>query len=234
MSETHLPTPNPLFLHVVSFVLRIVAVLFFRLSCHRNHDQLAQLRAQNRPVIIVFNHTSHLDVPAIALCIGVPMMRRMIMPGKKELFAHPAGAWFMRQGGAIPLDRDVGDASTTRVLLRALQANRFVLISPEGTRSFDGTLQAFKSGFVRLAHRTKALVLPVAISGAFQAFPRTAKLPRPGKVAVRVGAPIDIADCLPHKPTHADYEAAAELVRDRVKALLRGETAARRAHQREV
>lgn len=220
MSETHLPAPNPLFLHVVSFLMRIIAVLYFRLACRSDRHALARLRAQSRPVIIVFNHTSHLDVPAIGLCLGVPFMRRMIMPGKKELFAHPASAWFMQQGGAIPLDRDAGDAATTRVLLRALQTNRFVLISPEGTRSTDGTLQMFKSGFVRLAHRTKALVLPIAIRGAYQAFPRTAAFPRPGRVTVTVDAPLDVADCLPQKPTHADYDTVAELIRQRISTLL--------------
>lgn len=227
MSETQLPTSNSLFLHVISFLMRIIATLYFRFACRSDRRELDRLRTQNRPVIIVFNHTSHLDVPAIGLCLGVPMMRRVIMPGKKELFAHPASAWFMRQGGAIPLDRDAGDAATTRVLLRALQANRFVLISPEGTRSTDGALQTFKSGFVRLAHRTKALVLPIAIQGAYQAFPRTAAFPRPGRVTVIVGAPFDVAGCLPRKPTQADYDTAAEHIRQRVSALLRGETLAR-------
>lgn len=227
MSETQLPTPNPAFLHVVSFLMRVIAVMYFRLSCRRDRHTLALLRGQNRPVIIVFNHSSHLDVPAIGLCLGVPMMRRMIMPGKKELFAHPASAWFMRQAGAIPLDRDASDATTTRVLLRALQANRFVLISPEGTRSTDGTLQTFKSGFVRLAHRTKALVLPIAIQGAYRAFPRTAAFPRPGRVTITVGAPLDVADCLPQKPTHADFDTVAELIRQRVSALLTGDALSR-------
>jgi 1-acyl-sn-glycerol-3-phosphate acyltransferase len=65
-----------------------------------------------------------------------------------------------------------------------------VLIFPEGTRSPDGEIKPFKSGFTTLATRTKAAILPVAVDGAYRAWPKREKLPKPGNALVRYGKPI--------------------------------------------
>jgi 1-acyl-sn-glycerol-3-phosphate acyltransferase len=66
-------------------------------------------------------------------------------------------------------------------------------IAPEGTRSPDGRLQAFDPGFVWLAARTGAQVLPCAIHGATYLMPKGARYPRRGRLWVRFGAPRDLA-----------------------------------------
>lgn len=218
--NTTLTEPNLLFLHTLKVIAGVIGKLCFRITCHKDRAMLAQLAAQSRPLIVVFNHTSYLDVPVVGLCLGVKLIRRVIMPGKKELFAHPLLAWFMRQGGAIPLNRDAADTQTVRTLLRALQAGRTIIMSPEGTRSPDGTVQPFKSGFVKLAHRSGALILPVGIRGAYAALPRATRIPRLRKITVVVGTPVDIAAHLPQRPTVDDFNAWAEQIRQRVIALL--------------
>jgi 1-acyl-sn-glycerol-3-phosphate acyltransferase len=65
-----------------------------------------------------------------------------------------------------------------------------VLIFPEGTRSRDGEMAAFRPGFTVLAARTKASILPVAIEGAFAAWPRSQKFPGLGTIHVHYGEPI--------------------------------------------
>jgi 1-acyl-sn-glycerol-3-phosphate acyltransferase len=47
-----------------------------------------------------------------------------------------------------------------------------------------------RPGFTALAVRSKAAILPVAIEGAFQAFPRWRKFPGPGRIRVHFGSPI--------------------------------------------
>ncbi len=220
VSHTTLDKPNPLFLHILRLITSVIGKLYFRITCHKDRAAIAHLGTQPRPVIVVFNHTSHLDVPVVGLCLGVKLLRRAIMPGKKELFAHPIMAWFMRQGGVIPLNRNVADTRTLRTLLHALQAGRMVIMSPEGTRSPDGTVQQFKSGFVKLAHRTRALILPVGIRGAYAALPRYAKFPRLRKITVVVGTPVDIAAHLPEQPTSDEFAASAEWIRQHVLELL--------------
>lgn len=219
MQEEALPRTNLVLLHILSAVLNIIYRLYFRVTFHRNRATLAALKNTGRPVIIVFNHTSHLDVPAVGLCLGVGLFRRLIMPGKKELFEHPAMAWFLRQLGVVPVDRNINDMRVVRMLMCALQQGYMIILAPEGTRSQDGALQPFKAGFIKLAHRSNALVVPIGIRGAYAAFPRGTRFPRPHKVSVHMGAPIDLCAALPVHPTADVYAKTAETIREQMQEL---------------
>ena len=69
-------------------------------------------------------------------------------------------------------------------------AGEMVLIFPEGTRTPDGQIKPFRPGFTSLAVRSGAAILPVAIEGAYQCWPKNHTFPRPGKVRVHYGQPI--------------------------------------------
>jgi 1-acyl-sn-glycerol-3-phosphate acyltransferase len=68
-----------------------------------------------------------------------------------------------------------------------------VLIFPEGTRSVDGQVAPLKPGFVALARRGRQPLVPVALDGAFEAWPRHACLPRPVPIHVCIGRPLEVA-----------------------------------------
>ncbi len=214
--QDHLPQPKRWVLRVGRVPAAVVYRLYFRLHCEKDAQQLAQLVKQSRPAVVVFNHSSHLDVPAMALCLGEEFMQRALMPGKKELFHVPLLSWFLRSCGAIPLDRDLRDIRAVRTLLRGIQSGRILLMAPEGTRSPDGRVRAFKAGFVKIAYRAGAVVVPIGIQGAAEALPKGGKFPKPRPLTVRVGVAIDVVDQLPAKPTLEDYDALAERIRRRV------------------
>ena len=72
-----------------------------------------------------------------------------------------------------------------------------LLLFPEGTRTRDGTIGAFKGGVMLLVERSRASVVPVAVDGAFEAWPVTRRVPRwPWRIRVRVGHPIDADELL--------------------------------------
>ena len=68
------------------------------------------------------------------------------------------------------------------------------ILFPEGTRSRDGAMAAFKPGLGCLVAGTSIPVVPCHIDGAFAAFPPGAKFPRACSIAVRIGAPLQFAD----------------------------------------
>ena len=69
-----------------------------------------------------------------------------------------------------------------------------MLIFPEGTRSLDGELLPVQSGVCTIARRAGVPLLPMALDGAAQAWPRTQKFPRPGRIGIQVGPPIPPQD----------------------------------------
>ena len=65
-----------------------------------------------------------------------------------------------------------------------------MLLAPEGTRSLDGRLGPFKKGPFHIAKRTMTPIIPMTISGAFEAKQKGSWVLRPGLIKVKVGSPI--------------------------------------------
>ena len=167
---------NLLFYRFCRLVCRIACLLFFRLRVEgREHIP------HSGGVILLANHQSHLD-PILA---GVACNRPLHPMARESLFHNGIFGWLIRTLGAIPIDRDGFGLAGIRGTLRSLKSNQVVLVFGEGTRSPDGQLRSFKAGFCTLARRGKVPILPLAISGAFDAFPRNSKFPRPAKIVVR-------------------------------------------------
>ena len=99
-----------------------------------------------------------------------------------------------------------------RSVARLLLADQAVLIFPEGGRSVDGRLQPFKPGAFRLALSRGVPVLPVTITGAWEAWPPHRRFPRPGRVTVTFHSPIDPKEIAPQQ----SLKARAQLFADRV------------------
>lgn len=86
---------------------------------------------------------------------------------------------------------------------------------PEGTRTPDGEIHPFKPGFTTLAVRSKSAILPIAIEGAYRAWPKQAKFPRPRAVNVHYGPPL-----LPKEYANIDERELVSLIESRVQECL--------------
>jgi 1-acyl-sn-glycerol-3-phosphate acyltransferase len=137
------------------------------------------------PVILLANHESHFD----PVLVGVACRRPLSFLARKSLFRGPFGL-LIRSLNAIPLDRDGVGVAGLREVIGRLKQGEATLVFPEGTRTHDGRLGVFRPGFGILARRSGATIVPVAIDGAYEAWPRKRRLPRPARVCVHVGRPI--------------------------------------------
>ncbi|MEP7053556.1 MAG: lysophospholipid acyltransferase family protein [Pseudomonadota bacterium] len=143
--------------------------------------------------VVMSNHQSLYDIPA--LYQALPLRLRMV--AKAELFRIPIWAHAMRAAGFIELDRSARERAI-RSLDRArtaLAQGISIWIAPEGTRSRDGTLGAFKLGGFHLAVGAGARILPVTVIGANRILPAKGAHVVPGAhVRVIVHAPVNPAD----------------------------------------
>ena len=179
------PRPRTLFQRVGYDVLRVmarcVAVWLFGLRVQgREHWP------QSGGGLVCSNHQSHFDPPLV----GMTCSRRMNYLARDTLFNVPGLKQLIHFLDAIPIDREGGGLAGLRETLRRLKAGELVLIFPEGTRTHDGEVAPLKPGFIAVARRSKVPLIPVGLDGAFQAWPRTSKLPRLSRLAVVVGEPI--------------------------------------------
>jgi 1-acyl-sn-glycerol-3-phosphate acyltransferase len=133
----------------------------------------------DRRCIFMCNHVSNLDPPVV-----LPLL-----PGhcsvllKKELMRIPILGTAMRMGKFVPVERghrrEAAQASVAAAA-DALRSGLNILVFPEGTRSKDGRLAAFKKGPFFLAQQTQASIVPIALSG-------TQKMMRKGSIAITPG-----------------------------------------------
>jgi 1-acyl-sn-glycerol-3-phosphate acyltransferase len=155
--------------------------------------------------LVLSNHQSHLD----PVLVGMAFNRRLNYLARDSLFGFAPFRWLINSLDAIPIDREGLGMSGLKETLRRLKRQELVLIFPEGTRTRDGQVGPLKPGFCALARRARVPLLPVAMDGAFQAWPRWRNYPLPGVIHVQVGAPI-----LPHEvERYADRELVAEVSR---------------------
>jgi 1-acyl-sn-glycerol-3-phosphate acyltransferase len=140
------------------------------------------------PLLLAANHQSYLDPPTIGSLVT---HRHLEFIARAGLFKYRPFAWVISLLNSIPIREDTGDAQAVREVLRRLEKGRAVLIFPEGSRTPDGKIHTFKRGVALLVKRARCPVVPVAIEGAYQRWPRFGwpRLVGP-PVIVRYGKPI--------------------------------------------
>jgi 1-acyl-sn-glycerol-3-phosphate acyltransferase len=146
------------------------------------------------PALIVCNHVSHFDPPLI----GLAARRPLTYLARHTLFTNKLFAAAIRAYGAVPIDRGVGKEGIQAVF-NALDEQRAVLMFPEGTRTEDGKMQPLKAGVTLVVKRVECPIIPCGIAGAYDAWPKGQKLPRPSPlflkptdrtIAVHFGEPV--------------------------------------------
>src|SRR5262249_12056280 len=134
----------------------------------------------------VSNHERHLD----PILVGLACDRRLNYVARDTLFGFAPFRWLINSLDAIPIDREGIGLAGLKESLRRLKNGELLLIFPEGTRTRDGEVGHLKPGFVALARRSKVPLLPVAIDGAYEAWPRKNLLPGLAVIHIRIGEPI--------------------------------------------
>ena len=145
------------------------------------------------PVILAANHLSFLD----SFLIPMVAPRPVAFLAKAEYFTRPGllgrltGASLLSLGAvAVPRGEHRAAQAALETALGVLREGRAFGIHPEGSRSRDGRIYRGRTGVAWLALASGAPVVPVAVLGTERIQPVGARLPRPGRVTVRFGAPL--------------------------------------------
>jgi 1-acyl-sn-glycerol-3-phosphate acyltransferase len=137
-------------------------------------------------VILASNHASFLDPPLV----GAGLKRGINYLARASLFRFPGIGALLRSWNAVPVDRDGGGAAGLKAILDRLLAGGGIILFPEGTRTRDGNLQPARSGIGLVVIKSTAPVVPVRVFGTYEAYGRHVKFPRPKRIAVKYGQPM--------------------------------------------
>jgi 1-acyl-sn-glycerol-3-phosphate acyltransferase len=145
-----------------------------------------------KPQIFMANHQSDFDI-LIALA-HIPVQFRWI--AKKELFAIPVFGAAMRSAGYIEIDRSNHEKSMQSIdeAVFRIRRGKSIMTFPEGTRSRDGEIKAFKQGTFHLAIKSGVPIVPISIIGSGRIMPKRSLRIKAGLIQMVIGKPLEVTN----------------------------------------
>jgi long-chain acyl-CoA synthetase len=179
-----LPQPKlykPNCLHFLSiFIFKTFGKLFYRTE----YIGLENLKT-DKPVIIAPNHQSYLDGLFVIMPFSKTQLYKTYFFAKlRNILKGGLLKKYADRSNVIIMDINDNVSEALRKLATALREGNRIVIFPEGTRTKDGLIADFKQSFAILAKEMNVEVIPVAISGAYEAVKANATLPTFGAKAI--------------------------------------------------
>jgi len=182
------------------FLTRMIAMF----SYDRFHLQVRGIEKlpENGPFLLCSNHQSYIDGVIMSSVLPWPVFRDIFFVGTSEHF----GTGFMRVLARwlriIVVDPDANLIPAMRAGAFGLRHGRVLILYPEGERSIDGTPKTFKKGAAILSIHAHVPIVPVAIEGFYDAWPRGQSFQKFSPLRIEFGDPI-------YPPDSEDYSEAA-------------------------
>ncbi|HEY2802270.1 MAG TPA: lysophospholipid acyltransferase family protein [Chthoniobacterales bacterium] len=207
--------PDPLV-----YGLRSLVALILR-GWLRSYHRLEIVGREHLPndtgFVMVANHSSHLDTLCLLAALPLRRLHRAFPAAASDYFFQSfPRVWIATVVvNALPFARQMRVRESLSLCSQILETPGNILIMfPEGTRSRTGETQAFRPGVAALLAGRDVPVIPCYVGGAFRAWPKGKRLPRPRKVHLIVGPPRTYSTSLRGKAIAADLqEAVTELGR---------------------
>lgn len=175
-------------------------MLCYRLKVEGRQHAGARLGEGKAGTLYLANHQSFFD----PIIVGLGTNKIYYALARKTLWDNKALGWCMTSLAGIPVDQENPEASVMKKCIEVLESGEDLLIFPEGSRTDSGHVEEFQPGTMLILKRAKPTVVPVAIEGAFDVWPRKAKKPFFfGHISVKLGAPHSAESLLAMKPREA-------------------------------
>ena len=154
--------------------------LYFRLK-RVNRDKLS-----DKPQIFVSNHQSFIDSLVLGSLLPAGILYNTIFLAIDWYFKKGILKLLVSHGNVVLIDINKNIRKSVEEIAANVKAGKNVLIFPEGARTKDGKVAEFKKVFAIIAKELNVDVQCLGIKGAFEAYSRYMKFPKPKKIEVAV------------------------------------------------
>jgi len=158
---------------------RRLAVPLFWLAARLLRLAIARVRVEGLehlptrgPFIVCPNHQGFLDPFVLGGVLPYRTVKDMFAVGAADYFQTPLMGWVAGQINIVPVDPDASLVPAMKAGAFGLVHGKVLLLFPEGERSIDGTVKRFKKGAPILAQHLQVPIVPVALRGLFEIWPR--------------------------------------------------------------
>ena len=205
-----------IFADVPFFLLGRLIYLFALDRFHLKMRGLENL-PEKGPFLLCSNHQSYVDPLVMAGMLPWRLFRYAFALGTSDIF----GKGFMRRLArwirTVVLDPDANLIPAMRAGFFGLSQGRILVLYPEGERTNDGNPTVFRKGAAILSIHSQAPIVPVAIEGFYEVWPRHKKFPRFANLQLVFGTPIQPPPV--NEASEAAYEQLTSELKSRVVAM---------------
>ncbi len=124
------------------------------------------------PFILSSNHQSYIDPAILGAVLPWKHFKNLFSLGTSEVFGSGIMHWIARQVRVVVLDPDANLVPALKAGAYGLRHGKVLILYPEGERSVDGSPKRFKKGAAILATHLRVPIVPIAIEGFYDAWPR--------------------------------------------------------------
>jgi 1-acyl-sn-glycerol-3-phosphate acyltransferase len=210
------------FAFIVSFIfparrfdpwLKAMLRFFFKIIWVRVEIEGLEKVESNKTNLFMANHVSLFDIPLLGGF--VPGFVRGVEATRQHQWL--VYGWVMRRLGNIPIDRENIHQSikTINQTIPIIKDGLSMIILPEGHRTLDGNLRAFKKLPFYLAKRVNCQIVPIGLSGLYHLKRKESWLIRPTTIKLKFGDPILLNDI-----QSLPIPELRDLVRDKIQGLI--------------
>ncbi|HVN21800.1 MAG TPA: AMP-binding protein [Dongiaceae bacterium] len=190
--------------YLISRLLQVVSLDLFDLKV----SGLEKL-PKSGPYLISSNHQSYIDPVVMVSVLPAEVCRRVFAVGTSEIFGEGFMRWLARQVKVVVVDPDANLVPAMRAGAYGLRKGMALILYPEGERSIDGTPKVFKKGAAILSIHMQVPIVPVAIEGFHDVWPRNKAFQGFKPLKIEFGDPI-----YPPPESQASEEAYEKLTAD--------------------
>ena len=165
LTKPHLVTTA--FWFVAAKFIYLLAKVLFRLEVTGTEKIPA-----NGPFILSSNHQSYIDPVILSAILPWKHFRNLFSVGTSEIFGKGIMRWIARQLRIVVVDPDANLVPAMKAGAYGLRNGKVLILYPEGERSLDGSPKRFKKGAAILATNLRVPIVPIAIEGFRDAWPR--------------------------------------------------------------
>jgi long-chain acyl-CoA synthetase len=189
----------------IIFLFTRLAKLFWKTVSRLEVEGMQNLPKQG-PYLLCSNHQSFLDPLPLLGSIPFWALKRMFAVGTSEIFGSGFMRWVARIMRVVVVDPDANLVPAMRAGAYGLRHAMALVLYPEGERSIDGTPKTFKKGAAILSIHLQVPIVPIAIDGFHEAWPRGKSFQKFAHLKIKIGQLI-----LPPPESEASEEAYAKL-----------------------
>jgi long-chain acyl-CoA synthetase len=161
------------------------------------------------PCFIVPNHQTKLDAFLVLSCLDKKTLKETYSYAKKDHVKSKLRQFAAKRTNVIVMDLTKDLKESIHKMAEVVKLGKKILIFPEGTRTTTGEMSDFKKTYAILSTELNIPILPVAISGAYEAMSS-------GMKKIKTGSKIIVAFLPPVPPAGKTPEELNSIVRNQI------------------